>query len=226
MIKCTRFENEGLLILEKGEELDEHFHNCEVCLEEQRKYQSLKALIFSSSLNSKPEPDWQSKVLGSVNNSNSSDPIKKNNYWYGKIAAGFAIIAVIGLFFQQLTTQSSLKPSLEISLISSGKLYRGENAKIGDQLIATVSPSVSVFTELRIYRDGRLYYSCNTNKQCNANEKLMKASIKLAAIGEYQVTLTQSNKKISLHSLTIDKDVLKARDLGAEVTVSKSVDVR
>jgi hypothetical protein len=100
------------------------------------------------------------------------------------------------------------------------------NAKIGDQLIATASSSKPLFSELRIYRDGRLHYSCNTVKLCSAEGKLMKATIKLSAIGEYQTALIQSKQKITLKSETLDKDVLQARDLGADVIVSSSVYVR
>ncbi len=242
MSQCTRFETEGLLSLEKGHRLDEHFNSCKACAKEKDKYQALKSMISSAGAGSKPDPNWQAEVLSSIKNAKSSKTRNSVYLKYAMIAASFIMVSVIAFIFTQNMTPSSESPLL-VTVVAGEKVYRGNTATIGDSLAITFSMSNSKFNQLAVYRDGRPFFSCS-NQHCTFDtkkyskkdailldtEKIDNNSIKvvttLAAIGDYQTILIKSDQPIEFNASSFDQDALKARELGTKVIVGTSIHVR
>ncbi len=60
---CDRFEREGILQIERGLPLDNHFATCDSCGQAQQTYASLFAALPKSAPEVAPRMGWQSRVL-------------------------------------------------------------------------------------------------------------------------------------------------------------------
>jgi TonB family protein len=60
---CDRFEREGILQIERGLPLDNHFETCGSCGQARQKYASLFAALPKSAPDVAPRMGWQSRVL-------------------------------------------------------------------------------------------------------------------------------------------------------------------
>ena len=174
--------------------------------------------------------DWQEKVLEGIEGKDNTRD-KKSTRWYGSVAAGFATILIASVWLMQTVDQSAVNQSavrgkLAIVVNSGSTIYRGYDAKINDELSIRGQIGSSGYSEIRVYRDRQLYYSCNADNDCNSDSYAIKAVVTLGSIGEYQTILIQSDKKILLVDKQLDPDVLAARDHGALVTQGEIVLVR
>ena len=223
MSQCNRFEKEGLLILQKGGQLDEHFSSCQACIDARQKYESLENLILSADSTSVPAAGWQERVLESV----EKQPSGWKGFWPKSIAAGFAAIMVTGVLVNQYATNSRSPAGLEIMLASSGQTYRGAAAKIGDTMQISAPGTEAKFIQIRIYRDGRLFDYCGIKSPCELVEGVAIRATKLSALGDYQTVLIQSDKGIEFSSNRLEQDVILAHEnVEAQVSLGKVITVR
>lgn len=226
MINCTRFENEGLIALEQGLSLDIHFSTCEVCIEEQRKYTELKSMLHSTLKPDSLTLDWQQNVLDQIRAQPATSKVSNRKRWFGSLAAGMAAIGVLSILLLQAPDNERSK-ILQQQLVTSDKLYRGDDANVGDELRITSPQSTFKFTQIRVYRNGRPFFSCGSEQTCEIDKQsnTVKASIKLSAVGEYQTVLIRSNQKLNVSNKNLDLDVLTARKFEAQVMLAKPVSV-
>lgn len=221
MKECTRFENEGIAKLESGASLDKHFYECQTCIEERRKYERLISIIAHSSESAIPREDWEQEVLAKIRVSESFDN-SGTRKWYGAIAACVAVIAMFTVWLLTPSTHSVL----ELELHNSETSYRGEMAKPGDLLSVSALTANDYSTQLRIYRDQRLYLNCDIAASCKREGDKLLVTINLNAMGEYQAILIYNSSPINFDSNILDADVLLARENHAEVHLSKVTIVR
>lgn len=71
---CNRFEREGILRLERGLSLDEHFEACPDCDVARSKYESLLASLPSAQPDVNPALGWQQRVLRAAADSDAARP--------------------------------------------------------------------------------------------------------------------------------------------------------
>ena len=232
---CNRFEKHGIAILEKGLELEEHYRQCEHCIKAQQAYHAL-AKIISKTPVSQPTPGWQDAVLDEIRKQNTSTtsaatPKKLLSPFFGAVAASVAAIAItIVLLSDSRVKQAPLNTleieQLQLRLLSSGELYRGEQAKIGDRLSIRIRLNQPESAALRVYRDNQLYYSCGQSQSCNIEEQSLVQSPELSAYGEYKTVVFLDKRFANVPSEDIDNDVLAAIDAGSKVILSETIVVR
>ena len=225
MSDCTRFEDEGLAALERGEELDDHFKTCEDCVEAQHKYNRLKTLLTESRSADSPAEGWENEVLAAIRESENDEPSYGISKWYGSIAASIAVIGIVTMLFWQ-TGAPPPGSSLQVSLVAGESVYRGSNGKIGDRLEVTVQAGDAAHKLIRVYRDDRLFSACAPSQtNCVIAEDLSSATVVISAIGEYRVLLLQSDQQVQGFTGQLDADVQLARTLGAKVEISDVITV-
>ncbi|MFK8016040.1 MAG: hypothetical protein AB8G17_11445 [Gammaproteobacteria bacterium] len=222
MSRCTRFEDEGLLRIERGEALDSHFDECTDCRHAQQEYVRLKRAIGSLDEELEPSPEWQERVLDSVKLAGATRA-NTSRWWVGGVAlAASAVVAAV-----LLNTNPGRAGSLSHELFSGQVAYRGAAAKPGDQLRLQSTARGSRYTQLRLYRDDQeLIFSCNDGPPCEQESDRIFASVALTAFGRYQAVLLMSDSAIPPATGALDHDVLTAREAGSQVIVGESIDVR
>ena len=150
----------------------------------------------------------------------------RQTVWSKSLAAGFAAVIVTGLLINQMVTQTTPESSLEIMLASSDRVYRGVEAKKGDFMQVTAHPQKLEYLQIRVYRDGRLYEFCGVEPPCQFKDDAAIHRVELKSLGEYHTVMIESDKQISFTANRLDKDVLMAHDLAAQVTEGESINVR
>ncbi len=236
---CTRFEKHGMLLAERGQQLDEHYQDCSDCVEAMRAYRALGELIAGDS-DSKPAPGWQEAVLREVRQTEleqqDSEPqtfekTRSSRPWLSAIAAGVAALGIASVFLYDSTlmqdpTQSLQANSLELVLVASDNDYRGNDAKIGDNLSLRSTVDKPEKALLRVYREGQLHFTCGRKKGCTFKDQRLEQLVELSAYGEYQAIIFLDKVLVNEASVSMDADVLDAIDSDNEVIISESLIVR
>lgn len=223
MTKCTRFEDEGLLALELGEALSEHFSTCTECVQARKTYQTLIIAIADMDANDAPADNWQQEVLQSIGESEKTSA-GKTFPSMAKIAASIAVLAIAALLVLQLERVPDSSEELVALVVDGDTIYRGVDAKVGDSLQLSFGKSKAPYSELRVYRDNRIYHHCDL--VCIEKNRALRETIVIDAIGEYQSVLIQSDEAIPLPAKILDTDILLAREQGAKVVMAKIIIVR
>lgn len=222
MTNCTRFEDEGLLALERGEALSKHFSECVDCIEAQSAYLKLKNTLALMNADEHPADDWQQKVLQSIRQSQQTT--RRTITPLVKIAASVAMITITALLLLQFNNLPNSSEQLIVAVVSGSANYRGAEAKVGDSLQLSFDESNAKYSELRVYLDSRIHFLCNS--ECIEQNKDLSESVLLEAVGEYQSVLIQSHKPIVVPSNLLDADILLAREQGAKVVIAEVIIVR
>ncbi len=220
MTSCTRFEDEGLLLLEQGETLDEHFYTCEDCIAARKAYENLKASLHDIDDGAEPAPGWQDAVLAEVRASDASAGWRR----WSAMAAGLAAVAIV---VSLVMTQGPQTAGIDVRVSSGETVYRSETAAVGDELEVTVSTGGAAHAEVRVYLDGeRLILACSDASPCSRDGRSISATLALTALGRYEAVLLLSDEPLPPPAGNLDADVLAARDSGATVSFGDPVDVR
>ena len=239
MIVCTRFEDEGLLALERGEALDEHFSECKECIEAQRVYRVLKSQLKGLGEGEQLTDDWQNHVLESIAKSKSepnsqtmaqpghTDEVRNVEFFKApmlKIAASFAVVAIVVLLLTSLNKIPQESAQLVATVVKSDINYRGGNAKVGDSLELSFNGVEGQHSEIRVYLDSKIYYQCKLDR-VNAHDSV-GCVVTMKAIGEYQSVLIVNDQQADIPAEKFDADILFARDSGLSVLLSEKVVVQ
>jgi len=227
---CNRFEEQGLLSLERGEQLDDHYQQCADCRESIRAYRTLETLI-AENCDTKPQAGWQDAVLREIHQQDTSAVRPSNRPWFAAIAAGVATIGIATIFLSDSSltkapNESLLASSLELSVIPANESYRGNDAKIGDSLSLKMRVEKPESMVLRLYRDNKEYFSCGLEQPCDFVSQTLEQDVLLNAYGEYQAVIYLDKTLVNVPSEDIDKDVLVAVDSKSDIVISDSVVVR
>ena len=222
MSPCTRFEEEGLLLIERGEPLDPHFNSCADCRTARAQYDRLKQAIGQLDDELQPSPDWQQRVVRMVEQSHTAQP--DNTRWW---AGGIALAASALLATWLLNANQSPTGDLTHELFESDVVYRGTTAKSGDRLRLNSLVKHARHSQLRLYRDDNvLVFACSDTPPCREDGERIIADATLSAFGRYQAVLVMSDEAIPLATGKLDGDVLAAREAGGQVVVGDAIEVR
>ncbi len=216
MNDCKRFENEGLLALERGEPLDTHFSQCEICIEERRKYDSLKTQLSQSTPHKSPSKGWEEKVFEQIQ-TEAKEQNKDNKRWWPALAASLVGLSVIAISIFQ--SRSPYTDTYVQTLVKGAKVYRNDSASIGDTIQIASTMSDARYIYINIYRNDRLFFSCSSDskntERCDYDSDKSKLStmIELTAIGNYQPIVISGKQPINFTFSDLDSDASRARNI-------------
>jgi hypothetical protein len=209
---CERFENEGLLLLEQGQPLDDHFSSCPDCLKARAAYDRLREQLTNLGEEDEPAADWQARVWERIEQRKRR---RWSPWWIAPVAVA-AAAAMAALFLIWIPGQRPA--SLQIAIEAGATVRRGAEAHPGDLLRLAATTGGARHSELRVYRnDTELILSCSTESPC---------SVVLDGVGRYQPLLLLSESPLPSPTSDLEIDTGAALDAGAEIEMGPEVVVR
>jgi hypothetical protein len=216
---CDRFETEGLLRLERGEPLGEHFATCPDCLEARALYERLRQDIAGIGADGEPPTDWEARVWARI----EERRVKPRWIWFLAPMGAAALAAT--LFFAMPRTPSS--PSLVQEVVAGGPVQRATGARPGDRLDLRAEAAGSLHAELRIYRNGsELILRCPGGPSCQHDGDELSAALTFPSAGDYQAVLVLDDEPLPLPGKGLDPDAGAAFAQDAQVLLGDEVSVR
>ncbi len=218
--RCDRFEREGLLQLEEGAGLDEHFSTCPDCLAERAVYEELGRRMGSEALGEVPPAGWQARVRAAIARRRS----RRRWVWTMVPAALAASMAV--LLLTPSATRSPL--ALEVGVAPGDLPLRGgAEAQPGSRLTLRATTGGARYAELRVYfNDGEVALRCSSEPPCRRGGEVIEASLVLSSIGSYLPLLLVSDAPLPAPSSGADQDAGAAIAAGGRVEVGREIRVR
>ncbi|HEX7183922.1 MAG TPA: hypothetical protein VF756_18980 [Thermoanaerobaculia bacterium] len=218
--RCDRFETEGLLQLERGESLGDHFATCPDCREERAVYERLRQDLAALGADEEPSPDWQARVRQRV------EQRRRRRLSWGWVLAPLGATALAAtLFFAMPRTPSS--PSLAQEVVESGSIRRAAGARPGDRLVLRAETAGSPHAELRVYRNRRdVVLRCPGDPSCHRDGGELSASLTFPSVGDYQAVLVLGPEPLPPPGKGLDPDAGAAFTRGAQVLLGDEISVR
>ncbi|HEY0553610.1 MAG TPA: hypothetical protein VGG20_05050 [Thermoanaerobaculia bacterium] len=228
---CDRFEAEGLLLLEQGLPLDEHFATCPDCLAARAAYEQLFAEIAALGAEDQPPVGWQARVWERLDQRRE----RRRSNWLGwvnwpgwrgwLVPAGAAAAALAALLL--IRPPGPQPPSLRAEVQAGATVRRGGEAQPGDLLRLTAATGGSRHAELRVYRnDTELVLRCSTERPCSRQGDELRAAVLLDTVGRYQPLLMRAEKPLPSPVSDLEKDTTAALAAGADVRPGAEIVVR
>lgn len=226
MSRCGRFEAEGLLLLEQGLPLDEHFATCPDCLAARATYEQLGTEIAALGAEDEPPMGWQARVWERLDQRRE----RRRPRWLGwsgwLVPAGVAAAASLAALFL-IHPPEPRPPSLRVEVQAGTTVRRGGEAQPGDLLQLTAATGGSRQAELRVYRnDTELVLRCSTDRPCSRRGDKVRATVLLDAVGRYQPLLMRSESPLPPPVSDLEKDTSAALAAGADVRLGSEIIVR
>jgi hypothetical protein len=217
---CRRFEEEGLLRLEQGLPLDQHFDTCPACLAARAQHEQLYQGLATLGQAYAGRTDWQARVWAGV----ARRPSRQPRPWLWWLALPVAAAAVALLLLRPWSGPAG--PSLAYAIHQpGGASMRGDHAKPGDTLEVRIHTGGAAHAELRIYRDdSALIVRCTDEPPCSRRGDELTASVVLDERGRYQIAFVHGAQPIPAPTAQLDQDLGAARAAGATVDL-RSLDV-
>ena len=222
---CTRFEDEALEQIERGEPLDErldqHLAACADCLEARRVYDAMVQALAQTGASAEPSQGWEDDVRARIQNRQGS----RRRWAWGGLAAA----AALALVLVRLPSNGPVHEPLRLTgqIVSSDETVRGLYAKPGDALLLRAEAGERRFVELRLYRDeAELILRCSDEPPCVRDGETLTARVLLPAVGMYQPLLMASDRPLPETTDGFDRDAGRALEHGAEVRFLDDIDVR
>lgn len=226
MSPCDRFETEGLLLLEQGLPLDEHFVTCPDCRAAQAAYEQLAAEIAALGAGDEPPVGWQARVWQGLDQRRE----RRRPRWTGWrgwiVPVGVGVAASLAVFF--LLRPSGPQPvSLRAEVEAGTTVRRGGEAQAGDLLRLTATAGGARHAELRVYRnDTELVLRCSTDRPCSRRGDEVRAAVLLDTVGRYQPLLLRGERPLPPPVSDLEKDTRAALAAGADVKLGSEIVVR
>jgi hypothetical protein len=221
---CRRFETEGLLLLQEGRPLDEHFDRCPDCRAARDAYGSLEKQLAALASESVPPPEWQRDVWTVL--ARRPRPVRVPRLLWMGAAAAAVILAV-------WVARRSVQPPaggrvLVAEIERGGQAFRGTgDAHPGDVLVLQARVGTAPHAELRLYQDDRrLIAACSASPPCYRGPAGLGARIVLPSIGSYQPVLLLSDSPLPAATGRLDEDSGEASRRGARVELGEPIAVR
>jgi hypothetical protein len=223
---CDRFEAEGLLLLEQGLPLDEHFVTCPDCLAARDAYEQLFADIATLGAEDEPPVGWQARVWERIDRRRE----RRRSWWQGWhgwiVPVGVGLAASLAALFL-IRPPGPQPPSLRAEVQAGATVRRGGEAQPGSLLRLTATTGGSRHAELRVYRnDTELVLRCSTDRPCSRQGDELRATVVLDAIGRYQPLLMRADKPLPSPVSDLEKDTSAALAAGADVKLGSEIVVR
>lgn len=216
---CDRFEAEGLLRLERGEPLDEHFATCPDCREARAVYERLRQEIGEVGLEEEPPPGWEARVWQRL------EERRRRPRWLWIFTPLGAAALAATLFFALPRTPST--PSLVQEIVGGETVVRAASAHPGDRLELRAETAGSPHAELRVYRNDReLLLRCPGDSSCERTGSEIHAALTFPSAGAYQAVLVLDDEPLAAPGKGLDSDAGAVLDRGAQVLLGERVTVR
>ncbi len=224
MSRCDRFETEGLLLLEQGLPLDEHFAACPDCLAARVLHERLGAEIAALGAGDEPPVGWQSRVWQRLDQRRERRRPRWTG-WRGWIVPIGVAASLAGFFL--LRPPGPQPASLRAEIEAGATVRRGGEAQAGDLLRLTAAAGGSRHAELRVYRnDTELVLRCSTDRPCSRQGDEVRAAVLLDAVGRYQPLLMRGESPLPPPESDLEKDTSAALAAGADVKLGSEIVVR
>lgn len=252
-MSCDRFEREGLLQLERGEVLDEHFETCPECQASRRAYEALGRRLASSldEVEMADEPDlepleppgdWQARVFAGIARREAAGRSRRRRFWAWVAVPALAALLLVSTYLWWPIGDDSGPPvvvastELSTTILHGEAVRRGLEAQPGDRLrLEVVDQGVQ---ELRIYfNDRRVMARCGSPgraarallAECVRLGDRLQLDVELPSRGRYQGVALLADDPAAFGEPTgegLDRDAGAAIESGAEVRLGDRVDVR
>jgi hypothetical protein len=224
--RCGRFEAEGLLLLEQGLPLDEHFATCPDCLADRAAHERLGAEIAALGAGDEPPVGWQARVWERLDQRRE----RRRPRWAGWrgwiVPAAVGVAASLAALFL-IRPPAPRPPSLRVEVQAGATVRRGGEAQPGDLLRLTASTGGAPHAELRVYRnDTELVLRCSTDLPCARRGEEVRAAVLLDAVGRYQPLLMRAKNPLPAPVSNLDQDTSAALAAGANVLLGSEIVVR
>jgi hypothetical protein len=234
---CRRFETEGLLALQQGRPLDEHFRTCADCRTALAAHERLQRELSSLEPH-EPRAGWEGRVWAQIDR---PVPTRARTPWRPLAVASLAAAATIVLLLRSAVPPVS-SPGLVIQ-VEEGQGRRGASAPLlptpalrsvesltgplplGSRLVVSASTGTARFAELRVYRnEADLIVQTTLSAGC-AEPRDVRVVLLLDAVGRYRTALLTSNHSLPAPAGSVDADYA-TRPAGVEMVVAAEVGVR
>jgi hypothetical protein len=151
-----------------------------------------------------PPPGWEARVLAAI---------EARPPWWHRWRRWLAIpaVAVVALAMLQLRAPAGLELAVEIT--PTEQVVRGSSAHLGDLVAATASGG-GRYRAIWVYRDDDLIAVCPGAALCEITGARSRATIALAALGEYEFVALSSARPIPPARGSYDLDMASAADAG------------
>jgi hypothetical protein len=224
--RCDRFEAEGLLLLEQGFPLGEHFATCPDCLAARDAYERLRAELAALGAEDEPPVGWQTRVWGRLDQRRE----RRRPRWPGwrgwMVPVGVGLAASLAALFL-IRPPGPQPPSLRAEVQAGATVRRGGEAQPGDLLRLTAATGGAHHAELRVYRnDTELVLRCSTDRPCTRRGEELRAAVLLDAVGRYQPLLMRAESPLPPPVSNLEKDTSAALAAGADVRLGAEIVVR
>ena len=222
MNACARYEEEGLLAIEAGQDLEPHFDDCPDCRTSRAEYRRLGEAIALSSADDRPRGDWQAHVWSAIRRG------EKKHRWrslWTLVPIGLAAVLAAAVL---LTPRAARPPELIASVEpGNGPVRRGTEAHPGDRLVLEANTGGLANAELRVYfNDREVVFRCAGEPPCERRGNRLRAAFELASIGTYQPVFLASDGALPEPGQGLDADAGAALRSGIVVELPKPIDVR
>lgn len=226
MSGCDRFEAEGLLLLEQGLPLDEHFATCPDCLAARAAYERLRAEIAALGVEDEPPVGWQARVWERLDQRRERRRFRWPGWRGWLVPVGVGLAASLAALFL-IRPPEPRPPSLSVEIQAGATVRRGGEAQPGDLLRLTAATGGARHAELRVYRnDTELVLRCSTARPCSRRGDEVRAAVLLDAVGRYQPLLLRSKSPLPSPVSDLEKDTRAALAAGADVRLASEIVVR
>lgn len=225
MTRCDRFETEGLLRLEQGLPLDDHYKDCPDCAAALEAHERLRAGLARLGAEDEPPPGWQARVWERIEE--RQERRKRHRGWLlwmvpAAVGAAAALIALL-----LLRPSPPPPPSLLARIEAGDTVRRGAEAQPGDLLRLTATTGEAPHAELRVYRnDAEMVLRCSAEPPCTRQGPHLTATLRLDGVGRYTPLLLHSEKPLPAGGGDLDADTREALAAGADVELGADIDVR
>jgi hypothetical protein len=191
-VSCRRFEEEGLLRLEQGLPLDEHFATCEDCVRARAEYERLGRALRDGALDAEPPADWKDRVRGRIA-AEEAAPQRPS-----RIMLAAAAVAAIGFAVLIWRTTSGVEPGeLEVGVLTRAVVSRGAGVAAPGDVLSLAATGAARNVELRVYfNDEEVVLRCSDEAPCQRRNGSVTAELAMDRRGRYQPVLVVSRRVI------------------------------
>ena len=229
MSACRRFEEEGLLRLERGLPLEAHFASCPDCLAARAAYEHLGGELAAAGAGLEPPPGWQAEVRAALRAREAARRPWRVP-WILLPAAAALLAAVLVTVVARQVPVPVARVALRVEVEAApGTVLRGTEAHPGDRLHLEAATGGAPHAELRVYRNDRTaVLRCSSEPPCERRTGTLEATFVLPSIGSYQPLLLTSDRPLPAPAAgaNLDADVGRALAAGARVTLGTEIEAR
>jgi hypothetical protein len=220
--RCRRFEEEGLLRVERGLPLDdEHFVTCPDCQEAAAAYDRLRAGIAALGADLAPPERWQARVWQEVETRRA-----RRFRWRPLVFAGGLAAALVAVLLLRAPPPDAAI-ALRVEVQAGATSRRGEEARPGDSLALRADIGGAPHAELRVYRNDReLLLHCSDQPPCTRERGAIATALTLDSPGRYQPLLLVGEEPLPAPAGELDADAAAAAAAGATVKLGGEIVVR